>query len=668
MPSKTFSVDFETSGFRKASRQMSEVGDEASSSGVSLKKAGQVGVAAIGAITTAVTSAVAGIAKLTKNATEYAQQVDRAAAQSGLAAERIQEIAFAAEQTSGASFDDVRDGLKELAIRSEEAANGTGEAKEAFDELGISQQFLQQSSTAEIFRRVREELQGASSRMRIFAAETILGGEAGQRLVETLGLSTQEMNKLSQQAQATGKVLSGEQVQALERTRQAWSRIKSTFTGVGRTIVTAMLPAVKQITPLVQQAANQVQSFFSGVDASAVRSGMQVAIRWTRQLWAVTREVGEGLLDIWNGLVSGISQIWAEWGTFITQRTGNILQGLETAFFSIAGVIQGVWETLVGVLTGNWTRAWQGIKTALRSAAIAIVDQIAQLVESVLNNLGRLSAWVPGFGDNLQSTFDFASSSVASFRDRLNEAAEAGSGLQSVWDGFAGGDFGGGGAGSFFNLGGEQAEQPGQASLSSGSGGSSGEGGEQKGILQVIREITPEVQKAQGKLSAFQQAGKRATQAVARGFNRISSGIGQAAVGVISGENAFKSFGQTAVRALKNVLAQLVALIPKLLIIKGLKTALGIASGGITSIGGVLTEAVPFLDSGGTILSDGIAKVHKGETVVPKGGAMMAGGTAGALSTGSPTIEGGAIRIPVEMVDQAQKRGNTNRQRTGRKA
>jgi hypothetical protein len=615
MPSKTFSVDFETSGFRKASRQMSEVGDEASSSGVSLKKAGQVGAAAIGAITTAVTGAVAGIAKLTKNATEYARQVDNAAAQSGLAAENIQEIAFAAEQTSGAQFDSVRDGLKELAIRSEEAANGTGEAKEAFDELGISQQFLEEASTAETFRRVREELQGASAGMRTFAAETIFGGEAGEKLVETLGLSTQEMQKLRSQAQETGKVLSGDQVQALDQTRKAWNRIKSTFTGVGRTIAVAMLPAVKQITPLVQQAANQVQSFFSGVDASAVRSGMQVAIRWTRQLWAVTREVGEGLIEIWNGLVSGISQIWAEWGTFITQRTGNILQGLETAFFSIAGVIQGVWETLVGVLTGNWTRAWQGIKTALRSAAIAIVDQIAQLVQSVLNNLGKLSAWVPGFGDNLQSTFDFASSSVSSFRDRLNEAAEAGSGLQSVWDGFAGGDFGGSGAGGFFNLGGEQAEQPGQASLSSGGGGSSGEGGEQKGILQIIREITPEVQKAQGKLSTFQQAGKQATNAVAQGFNRISTGLGKAVAGVISGKNAFKSFGKAAVRALKNVLSQLVALIPKLAIISGLKSIFGIASGGITSIGGVLTEAVPFLDSGGTVLSDGIAKVHKGEIV-----------------------------------------------------
>jgi phage-related protein len=457
--------------------------------------------------------------------------------------------------------------------------------------------------------------------MRTFAAETIFGGEAGEKLVETLGLSTQEMQKLRSQAQQTGKVLSGEQVQALDQTRQAWSRIKSTFTGVGRTIAVAMLPAVKQITPLVQQAASRIQALFQGLDASAVRGAMSTAIQWTRRLWSVTQTVAEGVVGVWNQFVGGLSTLWDEWGGFVVERLRITFGHIQSLFVGVAGVISGVWETLVGTLTGNWSRAWDGIKQIVTTAALTVAESITAMVESVLSTLSALTSRIPGVGDAISGGLDSAEQSVATFRDRIQEANRAAAGLQDVWSGFSGGDFGGGGAGGLFGeSAGGDAEQPGSVGLDT-SGGPSESGGGQQGLpsLQPIFRLVNQMPK---KLTLMQQAGKKATNAVAQGFNRISTGLGKAVAGVISGKNAFKSFGKAAVRALKNVLSQLVALIPKLAIISGLKSIFGITSGGITSIGGVLTEAVPFLDSGGTILSDGIAKVHKGETVVPKGGGM----------------------------------------------
>jgi hypothetical protein len=602
---------------------MSKIGDEAESSGSSIRSVGRKGAAAIGALTTAVTGAVAGIAKLTKNATEYASQVQNASEQSGLAAENIQEIAFAAERTSSASFDTVRDGLKELAIRSEEAANGTGEAKEAFDELGISQQELQSMNTAETFRRVRQELQGASASMRTFAAEQLFGGEAGEKLVETLGLSNQEMQKLRRQARETGKVLSTEQVQALDQTRKAWSRIKSTFTGVGRTIATAMLPVVKRITPLIQQVARQIQALFRGLDASAVRGAMNTAIQWTRRLWSVTQTVADGVVGVWNQFVSGLSTLWDEWGTFITERLRITFGHLKSLFVGVAGVVSGVWKTLVGTLTGNWSRAWDGITQVVTTAALTVAESITAMVQSVLSTLSALTGRIPGVGDTISAGLDSAEQSVANFRDRIQEANRAAAGLQSVWSGFSGGDFGGGGAGGLFGgTTSSDAKQPGGVSIdTSGGPGASGGDGQGQGLpsLQPIFRLVNQMPK---KLSLMKQAGRKATNVVAQGLNRISSGLGKAITGVISGENAFKSFGQAAVRALKNVLSQLLALIPKLAIISGLKSIFDISSGGITSIGGVLTEVIPGLDVGGKILSDGIAKVHKGETVVPDGGGM----------------------------------------------
>jgi len=623
MPSKTFSVDFESNGFRRASRKMDEVSDKAEESGSSLQSAGKVGAAAIAGITTAVTAAVAGMGKLIQETTQYARQVNNAAEQSGIARDRIQEIAFAAEQTSGANFDAVRDGLKELAIRSEEAAQGTGEAAEAFDRLGISQEFLQDASTSEVFRRVREEMQGASKSMRIFAAETILGGEAGEKMVQTLSLSSEEMAKMSEQARATGQVMSAEQVQALEKTRKAWTRIWGTVKGFGRSLAVAVLPIVQRLTPILQSGLMRLRQMTQGVDADSLGSSFSAALGYVRTFWRGTTEAANAVLRIWRSFVDDLSRLWDEWGGFIVEQARSAWENIVSLLRGAFGVVSGLWDTLIGTLTGNWSRAWEGIKTTVTSAALTVAQAIVGLVESILNTLAKLTSYMPGVGDAISGGLESARQSVEGFRESIQRANQEASGLNETWSGFAGGDFGGAGAGGLFGTEGGDPSRPdtqGQGVGGSGPGSSSEEGG----LVPNLQPAFRVARRFKEEMSLMESAGNKATNAIAQGFNQITSGVGQAVTKVISGENAFKSFGQAAVRALKNILSQIVALIPKLAIISGLKSIFGIASGGITTFSGVFSEIIPSLDSGGKILSDGIAKVHKGETVVPKTAATAA--------------------------------------------
>jgi hypothetical protein len=691
MPSKTFSVEFETSGFATASSQMSSVssdaedagdsmdeagdsaeeagdqmddtGDSASSMGAKISDAGKVGAAGIAAITTTITGAVAGIGTLVTQTAQYARQVDRAAEQSGVSAEKIQEVAFAAEQVAGTDFDAVRDGMKELALRSQEAAMGTGEAKKAFDRLGISQQFLKQNSTAQIFSRVRQELQGASSKMRIMASEMIFGGEAGEKLVEVLGLSNKEMAAFASQARKTGSVLSSKQIAALENTRGAWRKLTSQVVGLGRQIGAMFAPLVTQkVIPALQSLAKSLRSTVQSLATMsattkgtiALVTGLATAVSAGLAIWGAWPAIIAGVSAAFSGLATAATTAWAA----VTSPITGVIAAVA-AVAGVAGLIYDNWSGLSSffstlfssistsasafgdVLFQKFALVWNRIEKLFAQAINALIDT----VNSGLNALGAESY-------TIDTEVGIPSSAIASNRQRLAQAqSDLDSAMGGLSDTVSGSMSGAWDAvkqstsdavsfveskiadlGSVFSLpavGSSQGVEGGESAPAGGAGGSGQSGGEGEGqgqgamsmgLLKFIRNLEP----ARQKTRQFKNVGKSATQAVGQGFNRITRSVGGAVSNLIQGKKAGLNFADTLTSALGSVISKLTQVVAKLAIIKSIGAIADISTGGITSIGGALTEAIPFLDVGGEILSDGVAKVHKGETVVPEGGAARA--------------------------------------------
>ena len=681
MPSKTFAVNFETSGFAKASSQMASVADDASDAGDELddtadsaedagdemdetgssaaamgKKigtAGKVGAAGIAAVTSAVTGAVAGIGKLVSETAQYAKQVDRAAQQSGISAEEIQEIAFAAQQVSGADFDAVRDGLKELALRSQEAAMGTGEAKEAFDRLGISQEFLKSNNPAAIFSRVREELNGAAPKMRIMASEMIFGGEAGEKLVEVLGLSSEEMARLGKQARQTGKVLSGDQVAALERTRGAWRGLTSAVSGLGRQIGAMFAPLVTQeIVPGLRSM------------VGAIRTSVQALTNLSDTTKGVVAAIGAGTTAVsaaltvygaWPAIVGAVSTAFSGLGAAATTAYAAItspITGVIGAIAAIAGAAGLIYDNWAGlsdffselfdglgagasaigsVLYETFALAWNEVERLFSEAINALIST----VNEGLTALGAESYTIDG-------EVGIPSSAIAANKRRLGQAqsdlSAAMSGLSST---VAGGMSGGwqavkestsdavsfvqgqlqdlGGAFSLPSMAG--GGQP-SAGPSGGRGQGSGSGGESQGpglpSLQPIFSLVNNTSAAESSINRIKKAGKAATSSLAQGFNRAAGSIGQSVSNLIQGKNAALDFGQTMVSVLGDVISKLVKMAAKMAVIASIKAAAGL-SGSFSSIGGVLSEVIGLAD-GGVVTGPTLAMVGEGqesEAVLP---------------------------------------------------
>jgi hypothetical protein len=669
MPSKTFSVNFETSGFRRTSRKMKQVGDEADDSGDKLQTAGQVGAAAVGAISAAVTGAVAGMGALVAKTAEYAKQVDNAAEQSGVGAERIQEIAFAAERVSGVRFDTVRDGLKELALRSAEAAEGTGEAQEAFKRLGISQQFLQNATTSEIFSRVQQEMKGLTKQQRILTTEQVFGGEAGEKFAEVMGLSADEMNRLAKQARASGKVLSSTQVSALERARASWQSLTSEVVGFGRQLAARFAPAMRQeVIPALRSMFSTVRSAINVLTSMSdttkgtivLITGLTAAVSAGLAIWGSWPAIVAGVSAAFSGLATAATTAWAAVTSPITgviaavaavAATAGLIydnwSGVSSFFKTLFRSVQSLASAWGEVLFSIFERAWLEVKALFARSINGLIDLINQGLRAIgaenltiSGEVGVPSSAIEANNQRLQqarkdmhgaitgAATDISGSMDGAWAAVKNSTSDA---VGFVQDQIAG-------LGSLFSFdsAAPSAGGGGGSSVAAGAGGAAaGGGGNVQGgtgmaaMLQKVRQTEKAMRRVKSEMQRTRVVGRAMSSGVSSGLNRMSGRMGGFVGNLLTGQQAALNFERTMVQSLNRIIAKLVEAIAKKAILAGINAAtggsfgtIGGAVGGLFGFarGGIVTGPTPALIGEGTE-SEAVMPLSKLESFVSAGGA-----------------------------------------------
>jgi len=168
----------------------------------------------------------------------------------------------------------------------------------------------------------------------------------------------------------------------------------------------------------------------------------------------------------------------------------------------------------------------------------------------------------------------------------------------------------------------------------------------QAGNVQQIRQLSSELDRVNQKLQQSETLAGR---------------LGQ----------AFRNFGQVAKQALKSFVSQVVQAIAKIAVLKIISSFLSFGAGSAGSFlggglggggGGGLLPSRAVGASGGFVAEGGLARIHKGETIIPKGGGMAPG----RLDTGTASLNGDTIEIPVRMINDGNRIGSRNKGRAGR--
>ena len=232
---KITAFDATRNAFRSVTRGLKGIG-----SAVFSLKTGLVGLAGVGGFGLLIKSSLQSIDTLGKTATKL-----------GVTTKELGALRYAAG-LSGVEIRTVDMATQRFTRRLAEAANGTGEAKDALKELNLnavelSELPLQQQmlKLSEAFGKVEKSSDQVRLAFKLFDSE-------GVAFVNILKLGSTELKNLFEEAQDLGVLLSGTAVKGVEDANDAFFRLKGLFKGITDQTVAGLAPALENLADVIR--------------------------------------------------------------------------------------------------------------------------------------------------------------------------------------------------------------------------------------------------------------------------------------------------------------------------------------------------------------------------------------------------------------------------------
>jgi len=350
------------------------------------------------------------------NYAQGATETQRWADRLGLATSKLSELQHVGRQF-GVRQGAIVDGLKEMSMRADEfAKTGSGPAAEAFQRLGLSESELNRvkGDTDALFKLISERMSGVqdtAARQRI--ADELMGGQAGEKMVEMLSASNKEIQRIRGQGRAVGNVISAEEGKQAERFTKALNNAQGALKGVQKTVVSELLPqitkALKSLSKWVANNQEKIQRFaetFSDKFSEALPKILQL----TKGLATTVGKIGT-LISKVASLVGGFRNLGIAIALAFSAKVLVSVAQLTGSLFSMG---RGLVQVLASMnLVSGATKAWTAVQWALNAAMNAnplglIVAGAAALAGAaylVVRNWGKVKSFFTGLWDWL-SNFD----------------------------------------------------------------------------------------------------------------------------------------------------------------------------------------------------------------------------------------------------------------------
>ncbi|MDT8428486.1 MAG: hypothetical protein RQ757_06940 [Pseudomonadales bacterium] len=211
---------------------------------------GAVGVGAVVAMTTSFAAS--------------ADQIAKTADKLGIGIEQLQELRFAGER-AGISIQTTDLAIQRFVRRTAEAANGSGEAVDALNELGLSSETLARVSPDQALRAVADAMQKIPNQAdRVRIAFKLFDSE-GVAFVNVLADGSAGLDEAAARLRTLGGLLGEDAVRAAERFSNELLEAKTSLGGVRAIIGAELMPIfgqwLTQLTTLVTERGPQIQAW-----------------------------------------------------------------------------------------------------------------------------------------------------------------------------------------------------------------------------------------------------------------------------------------------------------------------------------------------------------------------------------------------------------------------
>ena len=140
-------------------------------------------------------------------------------------------------------------GLRNVALRAQEAVDGNKDYGEALERLGINAKKFVGLSTADKFEAIAIAVNDAKNKSQAFAdSAKILGEKAGPQLTEVLRrLKSEGLDEIKKGLMESGAIMDGETAAALDGLEDDLQRFKDTVVITSGKLLTKMMPTLKSV-------------------------------------------------------------------------------------------------------------------------------------------------------------------------------------------------------------------------------------------------------------------------------------------------------------------------------------------------------------------------------------------------------------------------------------
>lgn len=226
----------------------------------------------------------AGIGLLVKSSLQSIDTLGKTAQKLGVTSQALQKLRYASN-LAGVETRTVDMAVQRFTRRLSEAANNTGEAKDALKELGLNAKELakqpldkQMLKLADAFDNVQSSGDKVRLAFKLFDSE-------GVAFVNTLQGGSAALQEMFQEAEGLGFILSSSAVKGVEQTNDAIMKLGVMFKGVRDQITAGLAPAFRLIVDLIRdklvkaiETAGGMQNFAKALALSVVNMAERISI------------------------------------------------------------------------------------------------------------------------------------------------------------------------------------------------------------------------------------------------------------------------------------------------------------------------------------------------------------------------------------------------------
>lgn len=225
-----------------------------------------------------------------------ADALDDLSEKTGIASDKLSELAFAARVGAGGDVNTLAGAFRFLTKSMSQTEQESSKQAEAFKKIGVSATDAQGNlrATDEVFADIADKFQGLAAGPEKAALALELFGGRGTELIPILNLGRQGIEDLRKEAEELGLIIPPEQAAAAGQFGDNLERLKSVFDGLFNALTAQVVPVLNQVIDAIVMSARE------GGTLRAVLDGIILVFN------GALVPAGKVVIAIFNGFVAAL--------------------------------------------------------------------------------------------------------------------------------------------------------------------------------------------------------------------------------------------------------------------------------------------------------------------------------------------------------------------------